>query len=205
MEVYLDNATSTLIDEDVFATMLPYLRGNYGAPSAKHAHGRAAYKIIEKHRSGVASVLGVSGQEITFTSGDAESLKLAIISAIENTGIDHIITSKFEHPATASIFWALQRKFNTRISYLKHEDDGAIDFDHFAFLLRTNTKNFISLSHANIETGNLNDIKKITDLSSHYQSLVHIDAVHTIGHFNYDLSKIDFLSASADRFHGRRQ
>jgi len=202
MEVYLDNATATLIDEDVFAAMLPYLRGNYGAPGATHAYGRAANTIIEKNRSRVAAILGVSGEEITFTSGDAESLRLAITSAIENTGVDHIITTKFEHPATAAIFWALQRKFNVRISYVKHYDDGAIDFGHLAFLLRTNTRNFISFSHANIETGNLNDIEKITDLAGHYKALLHIDAIYTTGHFSYDLSKIDFLSASADRFHG---
>ncbi|SDR87594.1 cysteine desulfurase [Mucilaginibacter mallensis] len=202
MKVYFDNATSTVIDEAVFITMLPYLRGNYGIPSALHAHGRAANTVIKKNRSKLAAILGVNSEEIVFTSGHYESLKLAISSVIESTGIDHIITSKYEHPSTVAIFLTLQRKFNVKINYLEQGADGTVDLDHLGVLLKKNTNNFISLSHANVETGGLNDIQKITDLARQYRSLLHIDAAYTAGNFRYDLSKIDFLSASADRFHG---
>ena len=51
---YLDNASTTKIDQMVLAEMLPYLRDNYGNASSLHSLGRKSRQAIEHAREQVA-------------------------------------------------------------------------------------------------------------------------------------------------------
>jgi cysteine desulfurase len=55
--IYLDNAASTQIHEDVLNSMLPYLKEQYGNASSIHRYGRLAHKAIEKARKQIASLI----------------------------------------------------------------------------------------------------------------------------------------------------
>ncbi|MDB5011285.1 MAG: cysteine desulfurase [Mucilaginibacter sp.] len=204
MRVYLDNISGTPLDDEVFNAMVPYLKARHGNPGSQNVHGREAYAAIEKCRLKISQCLNVQPEGIAFTSGGNEAIRVAILSAVESTGIDHVVTTKYEHPTVLETLSLLQRKQDTRISYVKHKGDGTIDIHHLEYLLRTNTRNFVSVSHANIETGNLNDIGRISGLCEHYKALLHIDAIQTLGQYRYDLSKLklNFLTASADKFYG---
>ena len=65
---YFDNSATTKIDETVFATMLPYLKENYGNPSSIYKIGRENKKAIEESREKVAKALNCNPQEIYLTS-----------------------------------------------------------------------------------------------------------------------------------------
>lgn len=45
--IYFDNATTTALDSDVFESMIPYLKGNYGNASSIHKLGKISRKDIE--------------------------------------------------------------------------------------------------------------------------------------------------------------
>lgn len=203
MTIYLDNAATTPLDEEVFSAMTPYLFENYGNPSAQHTHGRRAKLAVEACRATIALYLNALPEEIIFTSGGTEADNMAIVSAVES-GIDHIITTKFEHQAVLQTLTNLQKKHDARVSFIKHDEKGNLDLQHLEYLLRTNTRNLVSVMHANNEIGNLNDIEKIGELCERYQALFHTDTVQTMGHYEFDLQKlkIDFLTASAHKFHG---
>ena len=49
-KVYLDNAATTRMHEEVFAAMKPYLLEHYGNPSSIHFFGRQARKAVEDAR-----------------------------------------------------------------------------------------------------------------------------------------------------------
>ncbi len=204
MRIYLDNAATTPLDKDVFNTMTPFLFENYGNPSAQHAHGRLAKEAIEASRCTIASLLNALPEEIIFTSGGTEADNIAIISAVECGGIDHVITTKFEHQAVLQTLSVLQKKHDTRISFIKHDQYGNLDLQHLEYLLRTNTRNLVSVMHANNEIGNLNDIVRIGELCEHYKAIFHTDTVQTMGHYHFDPQKlkVHFLTASAHKFHG---
>lgn len=204
MTIYLDNAATTPLDNEVFNSMTPYLFENYGNPSAQHAHGRRAKVAIEACRATIALSLNALPEEIIFTSGGTEADNMAIVSAVESGRIDHVITTKFEHQAVLQTLANLQKKHDTRVSFIKYDDKGNLDLQHLEYLLRTNTRNLVSVMHANNEIGNLNDIEKISELCERYQALFHTDTVQTMGHYHFDLQKlrIDFLTASAHKFHG---
>ena len=58
--------------------------------------------------------------------------------------------------------------------------------------------------HVNNEVGNLLDLKKTADLCKINNALFHSDTVQSVGHYQLDLENIpiDFLAASAHKFHG---
>ncbi|MGZ3822327.1 MAG: cysteine desulfurase family protein, partial [Mucilaginibacter sp.] len=204
MKIYLDNAATTPLEPAVFEAMTPYLIKHYGNPSSLHGAGRDAKNAMEGSRETIAGLLNAMPEEIIFTSGGTEADNIAIASSVACAGIDHVITTPFEHPAVLQTLRALTQKYKIGISFLKHDNKGNLDFGHLEYLLRTNTRNLVSVMHANNEIGNINDIEHIGALCEKYQALFHSDTVQTIGHYRHDLSKLKahFLAASAHKFHG---
>jgi len=204
MNIYLDNAATTPLDPAVFAAITPYLLNHYGNPSALHAFGRHTREAVEESRAIIAKQLNALPEEIIFTSGGTEADNMAIVSAIINAKIDHVITTPFEHPAVLQTLWALVKSHKIVVSYLRHDSLGNLDMDHLHYLLRTNTRNLVSVMHGNNETGNLHDIEKISAFTEYFGGLFHTDSVQTMGHYSYDLADlpVQFLAASAHKFHG---
>lgn len=204
IKIYLDNAASTPLDREVYNVMTPYLLDQFGIPSAHHGYGRDAKAAIEISRASVAKLLNASPEEIIFTSGGTEANNLAIVSAIECAFIDHVITTPFEHQPMLKTLKTLQRKHDVRISYIRYDERGNLDINHLEYLLRTNTRNLVSVMHANNEVGNLNDIETIGLLCEKYKAIFHTDAAQTAGCYRHDLRKlkVNFLAASAHKFHG---
>ena len=58
--------------------------------------------------------------------------------------------------------------------------------------------------HINNEIGTILDIQKVADLCKSNNALFHSDSVQSVGHYHLDLQTIpiDFLAASAHKFHG---
>ena len=204
MNIYLDNAATTQLDPAVFAAITPYLLNHYGNPSALHAYGRQTRRAVEESRAKIAQLLNALPEEITFTSGGTEADNMAIVSAVVNAKIDHVITTPFEHPAVLQTLRSLVKTHRIAVSYLKHDHSGNLDLDHLHYLLRTNTRNLVSVMHGNNETGNLHDIEKIGAFTKYFDGLFHSDAVQTMGHYSYNLAElpVHFLAASAHKFHG---
>jgi cysteine desulfurase len=204
MKVYLDNAASTPLDREVYNAMTPYLLDQYGIPSMHHGYGRDAKAAVEISRADIARLLNALPEEILFTSGGTEANNIAILSAVNCALIDHIITTPFEHHAVLQSLNALKRKHDIRISYIRHDERGNLDLAHLEYLLRTNTRNLVSVMHANNEIGNLNDVDTIGQLCKKYKALFHTDAVQTAAHYRYDLTRlnVNFLTISAHKFHG---
>lgn len=204
MNIYLDNAATTPLDPAVLEAMTPYLLNHFGNPSSGHGPGRDAKAALEYCRKRIAALLNAQPEEIIFTSGGTEADNIAIVSAVTCNRIDHVITTAFEHPAVLQTLKSLSKQYCTRISFIRHDEKGNLDLQHLEYLLRTNTRNLVSVMHANNEIGNLNDIETIGELCGKYNALFHTDTVQTISHYEYDLSelKVHFLAASAHKFHG---
>jgi cysteine desulfurase len=204
MSIYLDNAATTPLDAEVFNAMTPYLLNHYGNPSSHHAQGRQARQAIEQCRATIAGLLNALPEEIVFTSGGTEADNMAILTAVQGHGIEHVITTRFEHHAVLSTLADLQCKRLMKISFIKHDAKGNLNLEHLERLLQNNPRSLVSVMHANNEIGNLNDIFKIGEICERYDALFHTDTVQTIGHYSHDLEKlkVHFLAASAHKFHG---
>ena len=202
--VYFDNAATTQIREEVIDSITDVMRSNFGNPSSSHAFGRSSKSLIENSRKTIASCLNVSASEIIFTSGGTEADNLVLKSAVKDLGVSHIITSKIEHHAVLHTLEALQKEDGLYLSYVNLDEKGEIDYSHLETLLQTDKKTLVSLMHVNNEIGNILNIKKVADLCKANNTLFHSDAVQSIGHYKMDLQdiQVDFLAASAHKFHG---
>ncbi len=203
--IYFDNAATTALDLSVFEVMTPYFTEYFGNPSSTHHYGRECRTAIEKSRKIIAGILNTKPGEIFFTSGGTESSNTAINAAVRDLQCNHIITTAIEHHATLHTVQFLSSLNLCKVSYVKLTQNGHIDLLDLENLLRSSSdKTLVSIMHANNEIGNINDIEYIGMLCKKYNALFHTDAVQTVGHLPIDLQKIniDFLSASAHKFHG---
>lgn len=204
MEIYLDNAATTKMDDRVFEEMLPYLKDKYGNPSSAYKIGRDNKEIIENARKEVALNLNANPSEIYFTSGGSESDNMALKGiALGNTVKGkHIITSKIEHPAVLDTCKELERE-GFEISYIGVDENGVIDLKELENTIRKDTI-LISIMFANNEIGTIQPIDQIGQIAKKYNILFHTDSVQAIGNVKIDVQNmnIDSLSLSAHKFYG---
>lgn len=204
MRIYLDNAATTAIDEEVLQEMVNVMQQDYGNPSSIHADGRKVRTLIEKARKQVASLIGASPSEIFFTSGGTEADNMAIRRGITDQGLSHAITSPLEHHAVLHTLQDLEKDGIIQLSYVSVDEKGEVNLDHLKELLALNSRSFVSLMHANNELGTLINLEEISEICSSHDAVLHSDTVQTIGHLPIDVSSltIDFITGAAHKFHG---
>ena len=202
--IYLDNAATTQVRDEVVDSMISVLKSNYGNASSTHGFGRSSKSIIESCRKRIASHFNALPSEIIFTSGGTEADNLVLKSAVNDLKVTHIITSKIEHHAVLHTVEQLEMGHKIKVSYVTILSDGTIDYNHLETLLESTEKTLVSLMHINNEIGTILNLQKVADLCTSKGALFHTDSVQSVGHYHLDLKTIpiDFLAASAHKFHG---
>ena len=202
--IYFDNAATTQIRDEVIEAITYVMKNNFGNASSSHSFGRSSKSLIEYSRKQIASHFNVSASEIVFTSGGTEADNLVLRSAIRDLRVTHIITSRIEHHGVLHTLEQLENEYDILVSYVDLDKEGQISITHLEELLQISKKTLVSLMHVNNEIGNLLDIKEVANLCKANNALFHSDAVQSVGHYKMDLQEIpiDFLAASAHKFHG---
>lgn len=202
--IYLDNAATTQMDNEVIEAMSELMKETYGNPSSTHSYGREARAAIEKARRKVAGFIKASPAEVLFTSGGTEADNMAIMCSVRDLGVKHIITSAIEHHAVLHTVHALEKGEKVCVSFVRLTPNGHLDMNHLEELLRLQGPTLVSLMHANNEIGNLCDLKQISSLCRASGAYFHSDTVQTMAHYPINLQEldIDFITCSAHKFHG---
>ena len=152
--IYLDNAASTKIHDDVLDSMIPYLKEQYGNPSSIHRYGRLTRKAIEKARKQIAFLINADPSEILITSGGTESNNTALNGIAMKKPSSHIITSSIEHDAILEPCKKLSKN-GFDVDYVSVDNFGMVDevfkfgglftfFGQFSLIVKGNTED---LSH----------------------------------------------------------
>ena len=204
-KIYLDNAATTPLSEEVIDAMVGVLKNNYGNPSSTHSLGQEAKILIENVRRDVAEYLKVTPAEIIFTSCGTESNNMIIKSCVDHLAVERIISSPLEHKCVAETVMDMKKRRGVEVAYLRPDKKGDFSLEQLEKLLKSSDKKtLVTLMHANNEIGNLIDIKKIVQLCKENNALFHSDTVQSMAHMDLDFSEIpvDFASCSAHKFHG---
>jgi cysteine desulfurase len=202
--IYLDNAATTPMADEVIEAMVPMMREHYGNPSSTHAHGRKVRGIIEEARGTVAKLLNCAPGEIFFTSGGTEADNLALRGSVAKLGVQNIISSAIEHHAVLHTVEELHQMQNIGLDFVKIDEKGHVDMQHLGQLLQQKPHTLVSLMHANNEIGNMIDIQAVGEMVHNANGFFHCDTVQTMGHFPFDLNQghIDFLAGAGHKFNG---
>lgn len=202
--IYLDHSATTHVDTRVLEAMLPYFSEKFGNASSLHSFGQEAAETLAISRELVAAALGAKPSEIIFTSGGTESDNLAIKGAayMHSSKGRHIITSVIEHPAVLRTCEELERE-GFEVTYVPVDSEGILDLKFLEDSIRHDTI-LISIMHANNEIGTIQPIKKISDLISGREIILHTDAVQSVGKIPTDVNQlgVDMLSISSHKLHG---
>lgn len=204
-KIYLDNAATTPLSNEVIDAMIETMKINFGNPSSTHSFGQEAKILIENVRRQVADYLQVSPAEIIFTSCGTESNNMIIKSCVEHLGVERIISSPLEHKCVSESILDMKSRKGVEVAYIRPNEKGDIDLSKLEDLLKSSDKKtLVSLMHANNEIGNLIDLKKVAEICKENNALLHSDTVQTMAHMTLDFSDIpvDFASCSAHKFHG---
>lgn len=202
--IYLDNAATTKVDQDVIETMIPYMSELYANASSSHLLGTMVNKEVKTAREKVGKLFNVEARDITFTSGATEAINTILKGAatFRNGGRNQIITCETEHAATLETCKYLET-MGVEIIYLPVNAYGIIDLEQLKAHISDRTL-LISIMLANNETGVLQDIKNITKIAHEHGALMMSDATQAVGKLAIDVEDldIDFLVFSAHKFHG---
>ncbi|MEM2785066.1 MAG: cysteine desulfurase family protein [Candidatus Nitrosotenuis sp.] len=199
--IYLDNAASTQISDDVLQEMLPYLKENYGNPSSIHRFGRVATKAVETARKSVADLIGAQPSEILFTSGGTESNNTALFGIV-NAKKGQVITSSVEHDAILEPCKKLESQ-GYNVIYLPVDNTATINVEKLKNVISNKTL-LVSIMYANNEVGTIQPIKEIAQICKQYEVPFHTDAVQAVGKVPINVKElgVDLMSISSHKING---
>lgn len=226
--IYLDNAATSPVDEEVLDAMLPYLREEYGNPSSKYyCKADNAKQAVEDARAKVAALFGAASEEIIFTAGSTESTNMIVKGVLDYSkyycgGKNHIITSNAEHKATLNVCKYLNGEIysnndatmslfsaNSRVdrgykaTFIEVDEHGIISFDQLEQAITDKTA-LASFIYVNNEIGSINNITALAKVAHSHNVLIHADVTQAAGKIPLNVIElgVDFLSASAHKFYG---
>ena len=214
MRVYLDNSATTKPYDEVIDIITEVQRQNWGNPSSAHSMGLEAEKTVKEAAHIIGETLGISKENIIFTSGGTESNNMALMQPffdVKKIKNRHIITSAVEHPAVNGPCEYLKQN-GASLRRIPVDNKGVLDIEKFEYAVRQGAS-IISVMFVNNEVGTIQPIKEICKIKTHVAAeghrdiLLHTDAVQAYGKFNIDLSStelasIDMLTVSAHKIHG---
>ncbi|MBR6447542.1 MAG: cysteine desulfurase NifS [Methanomicrobium sp.] len=202
--IYMDNAATTPMRQEVVDAMIPYMRENFGNPSSLYDIAKINREAVALARSRVARALNAEDKEIYFTSCGTESDNWAIKgTAFANRDKGkHIITSAIEHHAVLyTCQWLEKQGFE--VTYLPVDEFGMVSPKDVEAAIRPDTI-LITIMFANNEIGTIQPIAEIGKIAREHNVLFHTDAVQAAGHVPIDVKamNIDMLSISGHKFNG---
>lgn len=202
--IYLDNAATTRMKEEVLQEMLPYLRENYANPSAIYGFAGEAKRAVRLARERAAALIGAKPTEIFFTGGGTESDNWAIRSVAETYAEKgkHIVVSAIEHHAVLYTCKYLEKQ-GWAVTYLPVDAEGKVRPETLEKAMRSDTV-LVSVMAANNEIGTIQPLTELSRIAHEQGALFHTDAVQAYGHIplSVEESGIDLLSASGHKLGG---
>lgn len=204
--IYLDYNATTPCDQSVIDHMLPFFNKTYGNPSsAHHPFGWLAKESISDSSEIIAKTLGISPDEIVFTSGATESINMILksfSSKFKPQG-NHIITCKTEHKAVLDTCEYLEKYEEVTVTYLDVDANGLVDLDQLREAIRPETI-LISIMHSNNETGVIQPLKEIRQIVQDKDIYIFSDATQSLGKVDLKdmFESVDFTCFSAHKLYG---
>lgn len=201
--IYLDNASTTKVDQRVIEAMIPFMSDFYSNPSSLHHFGTDTNIEIEKARAKVAKLINSDASELTFTAGSTESINTILKGiTVNNSERNEIIIASTEHSAVIDTCDYLEG-IGVNITVLPVQTNGLIDIELLGKKISQKTL-LVCVMLVNNETGVIQPIKEISKIVHNYGALILTDATQAVGKITVDVKdlQVDFLAFSGHKIYG---
>ena len=196
MRIYLDYNASAPILPEVAAGMSEVLSLT-GNPSSIHRDGRKIRSLIDDAREFVAGLVKSTPDSVTFTSGGTEANASAILGSIKSGVVSRALCSEVEHHSVLEHVAPSDR--------IPVNPDGILDLVALEERLKSiEAPVLVCVMIANNETGILQPIRDICEITHTHKGIVLCDSVQGPGKISIDVNEldVDFLTLSAHKIGG---
>lgn len=202
--IYLDNAATTIISDEVLDSMMPFMKNLYYNPGGLYPGGVCVKNAIDEARRYVANLINCDPDDIIFTSGGSESNNLVVKgSKLYNLSRckSLILTSDIEHD---SLIESAEEQYKQSVVKLDICKDGTAVCSDKYYKKYPNKIGLTSVMYVNNETGAVNDVDSFCNIAHKNDSLFHMDCVQASSCAIIDVEKVgcDFASISSHKLHG---
>jgi len=203
--IFLDNASTTPVHDDVLLEMLPYFKEKFGNPSALNLHSLEPKSAINHARTQVCRLLNCNDEQIIFNSGSTESinhvLKSSFFSALQS-GKNHLVVSAIEHKAVLEVADYLE-SIGCQVTRVGVDTNGVIDLEELSQSFTEKTF-LVSVMLVNNETGVIQPIEDVVSILKEKGIPVFTDATQAVGKMDVDVTSlgVDYLCLSAHKISG---
>ncbi len=201
--IYLDNAATTSMDEDVIGRVNDCMRDHFANSGTPYRIGLDAKRLIENSAEAIAGYLRIPAtHRIVFTSGGTESNNLFIKGLCFPDKKTAFLG--LEHPSVTESLAFLQQFGNEPFSLLPFQTEGRFDLNSISTLREKRVK-LLCLSHVNNELGAVNDPVQIISALAKGSTKLFLDGVQAIGKLKLDADMWKGLagySISGHKIHG---
>lgn len=202
--IYLDNNATTFLSPPVRSRLGSLIAAPVGNPSSPHHLGQEARALLEQARDQVAAALGAPSECVLFVGSGSEANAMAIAAAHTwGAERDEIIVSAVEHSSVGANAELLGRRGYV-VREAPVEESGLIDLDRLAAEVNERTA-LVSVQSVNNETGVVQPVEAVAEISHRVGALYHCDAAQALGKVPIDVGARhapDLLSVTAHKIHG---
>ncbi|MBD3156069.1 MAG: aminotransferase class V-fold PLP-dependent enzyme [Candidatus Aenigmarchaeota archaeon] len=198
--IYLDNTTTTKVDDKVLQEIEIYQKEKYGVAISDYSpeFSMSSKKVMDATQKIISEKINSNPDEMIFTSGQTEGNNYVLKGVPKG----HIITTKIEHSSILKTCKSLEKQ-GYDVTYLDVNEEGNVDLNQLKESLRKDTV-LVSIQHANQEVGTVQNIKEAGKVCKDHQALFHVDASHSFLRVPIDVEKmnIDLLTITSHLIHG---
>ncbi len=201
--VFLDNASTTFKPQSVIDAITYY--NSYETSNSGRGDYDVMYHVDQKileTRKTVAKFINAEPEEIIFTSGDTESLNLAVFGYFKNhlKKGDEVLLTYAEHASNVLPWFKLQKEIGCKVNFINLTDEGRLTPENVEKAITKNTK-VISIAHITNVLGFCVDLKSICEIAHKHGILVLCDGAQSVPHIKTDVkdSDVDFLTFSGHK------
>ena len=187
--IYLDNAATTLIKPDsVIEAVVSAMKTQGNASRGAHGATLTASRAVYDARVKIAKFFNFDKpSNVVFTCNSTEALNIAISGIIKDG--DHVVSTDTEHNSVLRPLYHLRDTKNIDLQFVKANEKGILCISDFEKIISKKTKAVV-VNHISNLTGNVNDIKKISDIAHDVGAVLIVDGSQSAGTMNVDVKAL---------------
>ncbi len=206
--IYLDNAATSQKPSLVIDALDDYYRRyNANVHRGIHKLSEEATTAYERARVKIRKFINASSKrEIVYTRGTTESINLVAQTwgrANLKPG-DVVLSTEMEHHSNIVPWQLLAAEKGFTLKYVPVLDDGTLDLEAYAALLRDNPVKLVAVTQVSNVLGTINPIAAMARQAHAAGALILVDGAQSVPHMPVDVQAldVDFLAFSGHKMLG---
>ena len=202
--IYLDGPGGTQVPSSVIDAISNYYRQSNSNTHGEFITSKETDSIMDSMRKKVAQFLGAESKECISIGQNMTTLNYSLsrgLSKFFKKG-DEVIITELDHEANRGP-WKTLESYGIKLVEVALLQDGTLDYNDFKNKINQRTA-LVAMGMSSNALGTINDFTFIKKITTKYNSLLLLDAVHYAPHFSIDVKSLDcdFLICSAYKFYG---